>query len=117
MALFYVIAGINHFVNTPNYEKIVPTYLPFPLVLVYITGVCEILFGLLLIPFATRQMAAWLIILLLIAIFPANVQMALNYWHQHNPHLWMTIVRLPVQILLIGWAYIYTRPNNPKISL
>ena len=117
MALFYLITGINHFVNPPVYREIVPVYLPFPLALVYITGVCEILFGLLLLPFSTRHTAAWLIILLLIIIFPANIQMTLNYWHQHNPRLWITIVRLPVQGLLIAWAYMYTRPDNPKIPL
>jgi uncharacterized membrane protein len=117
MVLFYVIAGINHFVSTPVYRRIVPVYLPFPLVWVYVTGVCEILFGLLLLPFATRHTAAWLIILLLIVLFPANIQMTLNYWHQHNPRLWITILRLPAQGLLIAWAYMYTRPDNPKIAL
>lgn len=108
MALFYTIAGINHFVHTPTYMQIMPPWLPFPLPLVYITGVCETLFGLLLIPAATRRTAAWLIIALLVAIFPANIQMMLNYWHAHNPLLWVTILRLPAQVLLILWARVYT---------
>ena len=117
MALFYVAAGINHFLNTRTYERIVPSFLPFPVAIVYISGVLEVLFGILLIPFATRQLAAWLIVLLLIAIFPANIQMALNSWRRHDPQLWIIIVRLPLQILLIAWAYMYTKPNYPKISL
>ena len=109
MALFYVIAGINHFLNEPQYVKIMPPYLPYPLQLVYLSGVCEAVFGLLLIPLYTRRAAAWLIIALLVAIFPANIQMSLNYWHEHNPQLWLTILRLPLQVLLIRWAYVYTK--------
>jgi uncharacterized membrane protein len=117
MACFYVIAGINHFVSTPSYMGIMPPYLPFPLTLVYIAGVCEIVFGLLLIPVLTRKLAAWLLIILLVAIFPANIQMALNYWRPHNPQLWIAIARLPVQALLIAWAYTYTRPNYTVVPL
>jgi len=117
MALFYVLAGINHFVNTPNYLDIMPPYLPFPLALVYISGVSEIVIGLLLLPVLTRKLAAWLLIALLVAVFPANIQMALNYWRPNNPHLWVAIVRLPVQFLLIAWAYVYTRPDYTIVPL
>ena len=86
-----------------------PPALPNPLGLVYLSGVCEAAFALLLLPPATRRAGAWLIILLLIAVFPANIQMALNYWHLHNPHLWVTIVRLPLQAVLVAWAWVYTR--------
>ena len=117
MALLYIIAGINHFANSPLYRRIMPPWLPYPLALVYISGVCEIGFGLLLIPSRTRRLAAWLIIALLVAIFPANIQMTLNYWREHNPQLWITILRLPLQVLLIRWAYRYTgNPNRPRVS-
>jgi uncharacterized membrane protein len=109
MIVFYVVAGINHFVNTPQYTRIMPPWLPYPLALVYISGISETAFGLLLIPPVTRRPAAWLMIALLVAIFPANIQMTLNYWHRHDPQLWISIVRLPLQILLIGWAYAYTK--------
>jgi uncharacterized membrane protein len=109
MIVFYVVAGINHFINTSQYIRIMPPWLPYPLALVYISGIGEIAFGLLLIPRVTRRPAAWLVIALLVAIFPANIQMALNYWHGHDPQLWISIVRLPLQILLIAWAYIYTK--------
>jgi uncharacterized membrane protein len=108
MVAFYFIAGINHFVHAANYERIMPLWLPYPLSLVYISGACEIVFGLLLIPPATRRIAAWLIIALLVAVFPANIQMMLNYWHRHDPQLWITILRLPLQIVLVWWAYGYT---------
>jgi uncharacterized membrane protein len=108
MVAFYIIAGINHFVHTAYYEQIMPPWLPFSLPFVYISGICEIVFGLSLIPSVTRRVGAWLIIALLIAVFPANIQMTLNYLHRHDPQLWITILRLPIQILLVWWAYRYT---------
>jgi uncharacterized membrane protein len=110
MALFYTVAGINHFLHPQNYMQIMPPFLPYPLALVYISGICEALFGLLLIPAGTRRVAAWLIIALLLAVFPANIQMMLNYRQSHNPLFWITILRLPLQVLLIWWAHLYTRP-------
>ena len=77
---------------------------------VYLSGVLEIVFALLLLPLTTRHVAAWLIIFLLIAVFPANMQMALNFRRKHNPYLWLAIARLPLQPLLIWWAWIYTCP-------
>ncbi len=109
MVLLYVIAGLNHFYNTRMYMKIMPPYLPYPLSMVYISGVLEVLIALLLLPLATRHAAAWMLILLLIAVFPANVQMAVNFWRKHNPYLWVAILRLPLQIPLIYWAWLYTK--------
>lgn len=88
--------------------KIMPPWLPWHLQLVYISGLFEILLGLLLLPELTRSWAAWGIIALLIAVFPANIQMMLNYYHRHLPGLWLTIVRLPLQGVLIWWAWSYT---------
>lgn len=110
MVLLYVAAGINHFVNTKMYVNIMPSYIPWHLQLVYISGICEILFGLLLIPFATRRVAAWLIIALLIAVFPANIQMAVASWNDNQLQHWATIFRLPLQFVLMWWAYIFTKP-------
>lgn len=109
MAGFYVLAGANHFWHPQFYLAIMPPWLGFHDELNYASGACEILFGLLLIPKQTRRIAAWLIILLLIAIFPANIQMMLNYIHERRPGLWITIVRLPIQLLLIWWAYIFAK--------
>ncbi len=109
MAAFYVAAGINHFVHPVPYEKIIPPQLPSPRLLVYVSGIFEVVLGILLLPVATRKVAAWGIILLLIAVFPANIQMLINYRNQGNPYLWITIVRLPIQALLIYWAYVYTK--------
>lgn len=111
MGLLYVLAGINHFVHPAMYIKIIPAWLGRPEALVGISGFCEILLGILLIPGQTRSIAAWGIIALLVAVFPANIQMMLNYIHEHNPHFWITIVRLPIQLLLIWWAYVFTKTS------
>lgn len=109
MAFFYVSAGINHFVNPDMYLQIMPGWLPYPLELVYISGVVEIAGGLLLLPAKTRRLGSWIIILLLIAVFPANIQMSINFYHQQHPYFWLTILRLPLQFLLIWWAWKYTK--------
>jgi uncharacterized membrane protein len=109
MVALYLAAGTSHFLNPSMYRKIVPSVLPNPGLLVILSGACEILFALLLIFPKTRIFAAWGIILLLIVVFPANVQMMMNYYRASNPWFWLTIVRLPIQILLIFWAYGFTR--------
>src|SRR6201987_954184 len=100
MALAYIAAGIYHFVAP---------YLPYHMELIYASGVFEIALGLLLLPASTRVYAAWGVIALLIAIFPANIQMAVNFYQRKNLYLWVAILRLPLQFLLIWWAYIYTK--------
>ena len=107
MAALYVAAGINHFVHPAMYLAIMPPYLPWHLALVNISGVAEVLLGLLLLPVATRRLAAGGIICLLIAVFPANVQMTINYVNEHNPATCVTFARLPLQILLVWWAWQY----------
>ena len=114
MTTFYVIAGAYHFINPDFYKKIMPPWLPGHYFIIYFTGVCEIVFGLLLIPKQTRKPAAWCIIVLLVVVFPGNIQMMLNYWHDQSPYLWLAILRLPLQLLLICWAYMFAR--NRKIE-
>ncbi|HWY37141.1 MAG TPA: DoxX family protein [Bacteroidia bacterium] len=109
MAVAYLAAGIYHFINPGFYKKIMPAYLPYHSELVYISGACEIALALLLLPASTRAYAAWGIIALLIAVFPANIQMAVNFWQRKNPYLWVAILRLPLQLVFIWWAYIYTK--------
>ncbi len=108
MVILYLAAGINHFVHPGMYRRIVPAFLPLKNELVVISGFCEILFAILLLPVATRVFAAWAIIILLIAIFPANIQMMLNYHRRSDSRLWLTVVRLPLQFVLIWWAYSFT---------
>ena len=109
MIVLFVLAGTNHFLNPKMYLKIVPAWVPAHGSIVYITGILEIFFALLLIWPATRPTGAWLLIALLIVIFPANIQMAMNYRKHANPHLWIALLRLPLQIPLIWWAWQYTQ--------
>jgi uncharacterized membrane protein len=108
MALFYIAAGINHFVNPRFYLKIMPPYLPWHEALNIISGAAEVILGVLLLVPATRVWAAWGIIALLIAIFPANVNV---YFHQDliPAPSWVHLLRLPLQGVLILWAWWYTR--------
>src|SRR5450432_1716635 len=110
MSVFYIAAGIYHFIKPKGYVRIMPLLIPssLHLQLVYISGACEILLGLLLIPVCTRMFAAWAIIALLIAVFPANIQMTINYFQYNNPYKWLTLARLPLQGLLIYWAWTVT---------
>ena len=114
LAIFFVLAGLNHFFNPAFYLKIVPPFLPWPLLLVYLSGLFEIVLGgLLLLPQFTR-MAAWGLIALLIAVFPANIHMAVN--HHLFPEYSVTALwlRLPLQFVLIAWAYWYARSSSAK---
>jgi len=110
LVLLFTVAGINHFVQPGFYLKIMPAWLPLHEELVFISGVAEIAGALLLLNAKTRHWGAWFIIVLLIAVFPANIQMLLNYQSNGNPMRWIAILRLPLQFLLIWWACIYTKP-------
>ena len=109
-----IVVGITHFIKPDQYVRIVPPQLPYPLELVYISGFFEILGGIgILIPFV-RVAAAWGLIALFIAVFPANINMAVNSIPiegiPHYPLLYW--VRLPFQAVLIAWAWWYTRKTE-----
>ncbi len=112
--IVFVLGGINHFLNPDFYLRMMPPYLPWHLFLVYLSGVFEIALGaLLLIPKFSR-LAAWGLIALLIAVFPANIYMAMNteLFPEFNPILiWL---RLPLQLLMIAWAYWLTKFSVKK---
>ncbi|MDQ3142169.1 MAG: DoxX family protein, partial [Bacteroidota bacterium] len=105
MITFYTITGLIHLVHPEVFIRIMPHWLPYPNQLVFISGVCEILFAAMLIFSNTRRIGLWGIMLLLIAVFPANIQMMLNYYEENNKYLWIAILRLPIQIILLLWAY------------
>ena len=89
--------------------KIMPEWLGWHKQLVIISGIAEITLAILLLFKRTQQLAALGLIMLLIAVFPANIQMMLNYYKEQNPMLWLAVLRLPLQLLLIWWAYSFTR--------
>jgi uncharacterized membrane protein len=86
-----------------------PAYIPYPYAMIYLTGILEAILGLLLLFNKTRRLSAWGIIALLVFVFPANIQMLINYINENNPKLWIAILRLPLQIPLIYWAWTFTR--------
>jgi uncharacterized membrane protein len=109
ITMLLVAAGILHFAKTDFFLQIMPPYLPWHRELVYISGVCEIALGVLLLVPLYSRFAAWGIIALLIAVFPANIYL---YRHQEILPASPTIhfLRLPLQGVLILWVYCYARP-------
>jgi uncharacterized membrane protein len=108
MAVIYGIAGINHFRNPRLYLKIIPPFFSNPKLLNTITGIVEITLGVLLCIPQTTVFAAWGIILLLVAVFPANLYMFQNDKVGLGLPKWVRLIRLPLQLVLIYWAYQYT---------
>ena len=108
-AVVFVVAGCLHFVFTPVYVRAMPPYLPEGRLLVQISGVFEVLGGLGLLYPPTRRFAAWGLVALLIAVEPANVQMALDHARWKSIPEWALWLRVPLQLPLIWWAWIYTR--------
>ena len=105
--LFFVFAGVMHFVIPRTYERAMPPYVPAHTELVYASGVAEIIGGLATLHPATRRFGSAFSIATLLAVFPANVHMALNADDFRDvpggeAALW---ARLPVQALFIAWAY------------
>ncbi len=106
-----VAAGLNHFLNADAYEAMVPSALGAHALIVQISGVAEVLGGLGLILPATRRLAAWGLVALFVAVFPANINMAVNHLPlgTHELPSWALWGRLPIQILFVAWALVFTR--------
>jgi len=111
LGLLFVLAGVNHFRSPKFYVQIMPPYLPWHLELVYISGVVEVLLGVLVMIPQTSKVGGWGLIALLIAIFPANLHMALHTDLYPSIPAWVLWLRLPLQLLPMAWAYWMTRPE------
>lgn len=108
--LIFVVLGILHFTKTETYLKVMPPVIPFHLECVYISGVAEIIGGILILFSKTRRLAVYGLIALLIAVFPANIYMALRPdLFPKIPH-WVLLLRLPFQPLLIYWVWLLRKP-------
>lgn len=112
--LALVLAGLNHFVNPDFYVRIMPPYLPWHLALVYVSGIAEVALGALLLVPRWSRLAAWGLVALLVAIFPANVHMAMHPESFPDVAPLLLYLRLPLQGVLILWAWWYTRPSPAK---
>ncbi|MFN0084087.1 MAG: MauE/DoxX family redox-associated membrane protein [Blastocatellia bacterium] len=108
LAGFFVAAGVNHFVNPDFYLRIMPPYLPWPSALHLLAGALEAALGVMILIPRLQNRAAWGMIALLLAVYPANLHMAFNQ------HLYPEVpasfhwIRLPLQFVLIAWAWWYT---------
>jgi uncharacterized membrane protein len=113
LAFFFALAGVGHFTNEAFFVSIMPPYLPAHRFLVYLSGVFEFLGAVAALVPATRSYAGYALIALLIAVFPANIHMAMNpelFVTEGSP-AWGLYARLPVQLLFMYWAWWATRPD------
>ena len=112
--VLFALAGANHFLHPDFYVSIVPPYLPWHAQLVYASGALEVALGIMLLCRASERLAAWGMIALIVAVTPANVHMAVHaelYPDFSTAALW---ARLPLQLVLIAWAFWYTRPRPAR---
>jgi len=116
MGLSYIGAGVTHFRTPKVYARIVPPQFPRPVALAYLSGIAEIALGVGVLFRRTRRRSAWGLVALLVAVFPANVHMATSGMAAEMvPDRFRSLaqvaarVRLPLQALLIRWAWWYTQ--------
>ena len=116
LAAFFVFAGTMHFVRPREYRAIMPPFVPAHPEAVAVSGAAELAGGLAVIPAATRRFAGWWLIAVLVAVFPANVHMALNPNEVAKKGVpadripsWLLWARLPLQPLMMLWAWRATR--------
>ena len=107
LAAFFIAAGANHFRDPAFYLPTIPSWLPWHQELVDLSGAAEIIGGIAVLAPVTRRAAGWGLIALLIAVFPANVNMAVTHVRSPDRPLldWLLWLRLPVQAMLIAWIW------------
>ena len=117
MSFLYIIVGIKHFVDVEYFVSIVPNYISWKKEAVFISGFFEILLGILLLFHKTRKLAAWGIIMLLIAVFPANIYLYVSEIPRDilNISKIDALIRMPFQIPLIIISYWHSKKISSKI--
>lgn len=123
MGTVYVVAGVAHFLVPDLFAQIVPPQLPAPTALVYLSGLAELALGIGVMLPRTRRVAAWGLVALLLAVFPANVYMATSGVviegappPIRDPSALGRWGRLPLQAVLVAWAWWYTRSPSAESS-
>ncbi|MBM1107941.1 hypothetical protein JQC67_17430 [Aurantibacter crassamenti] len=109
MAVIYIVAGIMHFVKPKMYSRILPSYLPGHKFLVMFSGVAEIILGVAICFAATKNLALYLIIVMLVFFLPVHIHMLYNKKAAMGLSKWMLISRIPLQFILMLWAYFYLK--------
>ncbi|MEQ2007155.1 MAG: DoxX family protein [Limisphaerales bacterium] len=105
LAAFFTLAGMNHFLNPGAYLGLMPAYLPWHRELILVSGAAEVTGGLAVLIPRWRTCAGWGLIVLLVAVFPANLHVALHGWEGVQIPAWVLWTRLPVQGLFIAWVW------------
>ena len=113
MSISYTYVGVRHFIDPDFFLAIMPNYLPYHLEFVYLSGIAEISFGILLFFKKTRTYGAYGLIILLVCVFPANIHLVESELSQSilGATKNQTIIRLPFQILFISLAYWHSKNN------
>ena len=116
MSFVYVFIGIRHFIEPQYFLDIVPPQLPSKLFLVYFTGLIEVVGGAAILSLKTRKVGAYLLIFLLISVFPANIYLYVSETPQNLLGITKidALIRMPFQIPLIILAYWHSKKNHPK---
>ena len=116
MSIMYVFIGIRHFTDPQYFLDIVPPQLPSKSFLVYLTGLIEVVGGAAILAQKTRKAGAYLLIFLLISVFPANIYLYLSETPQNLLGISKTdaLIRMPFQIPLILLAFWHSKTNHPK---
>ena len=116
MSFMYVLIGIRHFTSPQYFLDIVPPQLPFKLFLVYLTGLIEIVGGVAILSPKIRKVGAYLLIFLLVSVFPANIYLYISETPQSLLGISKTgaLIRMPFQIPLILLAFWHSKENHPK---
>jgi len=108
LAVIFIAAGANHFRKPKIYERIMPPYFPQHKALIMISGILEMVLGFMLITKGNEAIGSWGIIGLLVLFFPVHVYMLQNEKASLKMPKWLLLLRFPIQLALIYWAYIYT---------
>src|SRR5215468_2525144 len=111
LAISFIGAGLNHFANPEFYMRIMPPYLPWPSALHLTAGFFEVAFGVMLLIPRFQKLAAWGLIALLLAVYPANIHMAVHHELYQLP-MGFHWIRLPLQFVLIAWAWWFTKDDE-----
>ena len=105
MAAFYIVAGSYHFINPAFYLSVMPEWMPAHNEANMVSGIVEILLGILLIPRATRMYASRTIVaMLFVFFFVIHIPMVFHFYFVDGMMFWIAVIRLPIQIALIAWA-------------
>ncbi len=110
MAAIYYVAGFTHLLAPELYEPLMPTWVHLPAKAIFWSGILEITLATLLLFAKTRVAAAYLIIAMLIVYLPIHVQHVDDCLGENHQHWWIFAIRVPMQFLLMRWAWSFTSP-------